>query len=576
MKNRGFTLVEILVTVAIFSIVFSTATAMMVVGTRTFARGNADTDIQKEAQLAVNQIEDMIIDTNAEVDFVETAEFKELILINQLADGTYTKESVKWVKADQKIYYSKWSGTFDSSLNSFTISDAICENELLAEKVTDFFADLSDTINQYTKEGEVKEVVQSVRIKAAYEDEKGMSSYATTPVITLRNRLPVDNGKMQEPAIQRQALGVDVYDVQGAFTGAWELNIVCKSTQTIVGIEPSDVNYRWFVDNSAVKIKYSDMGLCVLQISYNDLYKLAHKTITISEELTANSSSALDSIPYFVPQTSDTPGFSRGAEDNRSHITTLNPDGDSGYFKNGSAKVEFKDGSGNPIFTDAKYNKCWEIVEDAGQKGDGGFDVRFFDDPSLPLDQDVYIKLSYETRDGEKVVREYHVPPVTLEPTVPLECPWNGLKPWGTGSYGDNNIGTGIQFKLEGYISQKYLNRESRGKVEYTTSNVVLNSASTTTLKSGHKVVAKITQTRTDSDSAYKSNNPLDKDKLMRSTFQFMIVDDEGNDVSSQYEPSELNEDNFIIDSADIKVKVNGDFGESVESTFKVKFTKLG
>ena len=56
----------------------------MTTSSRTFAKGSADTTLQKEAELAVNQIEDMIIDTNGGVDFQEDASnnTKELILYN--------------------------------------------------------------------------------------------------------------------------------------------------------------------------------------------------------------------------------------------------------------------------------------------------------------------------------------------------------------------------------------------------------------------------------------------------------------------------------------------------------------
>ena len=124
-EQKGFTLIEVLVSIAILSIVLAGVGALMVTGSRSFAKGSADADIQKEAQLVVNQVEDLIIDTNGGVDLqmyaagtlldlesVSTkaeldekdalADKKELVLYNAVTADTgteYTKESVIWEKA---------------------------------------------------------------------------------------------------------------------------------------------------------------------------------------------------------------------------------------------------------------------------------------------------------------------------------------------------------------------------------------------------------------------------------------------------------------------------------------------
>lgn len=196
-KNKGFTLVELLVTFAILSIVLAGVTSVMVAGSKSFSKGNADANMQNQAQLVVNQIEDMVIDTNGGVYYEkdDTTNDREFTLYNaydaEVGSGTtYTKEVVKWVAAEEKLYYSRWNVTYDASSGTYeTIDPAEVSDALLAEEINDFSVDLSDTRKEYSKNGEAVQIVQSVQITAGYIGNKGQVSYATSPVITLRNRM---------------------------------------------------------------------------------------------------------------------------------------------------------------------------------------------------------------------------------------------------------------------------------------------------------------------------------------------------------------------------------------------------
>lgn len=194
-ENRGFTLIEMIVTIAIMSIVLAGVTAIMVSGSKSFGKGNADAGMQSQAQLVVNQIEDMIIDTNGGVDYTDGGSERELILYNasDAEDGSgtsYTKEVVKWLGSDAKLVYSLWNVTYNSAAGTYeAIEPALAENALLAENVSEFSVDLSDTRREYGKNGEEIQVVQSVRITSGYVGDGGQAAYATSPVITLRNRM---------------------------------------------------------------------------------------------------------------------------------------------------------------------------------------------------------------------------------------------------------------------------------------------------------------------------------------------------------------------------------------------------
>lgn len=257
-NNRGFTLVELLIAVAIFSLVFASASSIMIFTSKSFAKANADAGIQREAQLVVNQIGDMIIDSTGDIDFVDGTDSKELIMYNQQNDGSYLKESVLWSKSDNTIKYSKYQASYDSVNDRFDIGSTIASNELLAEDVKGFDVDLSDVRREYDEKGRVKLIVKSVKVSAEYEDEKGKVSYATTPVITLRNRmLMVGSAKDVEPPVVYELnvrvnlAGVSEYVDDDNKTN---LRLRCVSTVIQTGFDNDEITYQWSVKEPWVQM----------------------------------------------------------------------------------------------------------------------------------------------------------------------------------------------------------------------------------------------------------------------------------------------------------------------------------
>ena len=61
-NNRGFTLVELIVSTAILGIIAVAASAFMVTGTRTYSSLNYTVRLQYEAQLAMAQLQEYTID----------------------------------------------------------------------------------------------------------------------------------------------------------------------------------------------------------------------------------------------------------------------------------------------------------------------------------------------------------------------------------------------------------------------------------------------------------------------------------------------------------------------------------
>ncbi len=132
-NNKGLSLIEMIVAVAIISIVIVTVTSFMVTGTKLFGSSHDEIRKQERAQLAVSTIENRVIDANKGVTCREDADRKVLTIYNLDSDGTTRLfEYFVYDIADQKIYYLSSTGT------EITDFGSIDKSEVVAENVTDF------------------------------------------------------------------------------------------------------------------------------------------------------------------------------------------------------------------------------------------------------------------------------------------------------------------------------------------------------------------------------------------------------------------------------------------------------
>lgn len=85
--KKGFTLVEIIVSLAIMTIVAGAIGAFVIAGNNSYMRGNNELTLQEEAQLTANQIIDQIIDVKKDITFQDN------LLVDPIAiDGTQAKD----------------------------------------------------------------------------------------------------------------------------------------------------------------------------------------------------------------------------------------------------------------------------------------------------------------------------------------------------------------------------------------------------------------------------------------------------------------------------------------------------
>lgn len=178
--NKGFTLVELIIGVAILAIVTAAIAGFLVTGTRHYTNQNTEVMIQEEAQLAVNQMADIIIDAARSVSYKEVGEDKIFVVYNgdEDEDGNVTerysgeKNYYFYYRAeDRKIAYTEFAVAYENPSEDGDSIDC-----LLAEDVSDFKVDLSMLESKRT-------VGLSVTI------ERRNKKYTANTNITIRNKI---------------------------------------------------------------------------------------------------------------------------------------------------------------------------------------------------------------------------------------------------------------------------------------------------------------------------------------------------------------------------------------------------
>lgn len=140
MKNRGFSLIELLVAVAIAGIILLMLSIMLVQGTKMFSGESDEVSVRNDYQIVRNQIEETIMEAKAIV-IVRAGE--DLVIYtgdvdtanNRLAaegSGVTTERIITFDKSEGKIYISS---AYDK---------AVSEGNLLCSTVTEFNISISD------------------------------------------------------------------------------------------------------------------------------------------------------------------------------------------------------------------------------------------------------------------------------------------------------------------------------------------------------------------------------------------------------------------------------------------------
>lgn len=183
--KRGFTLVEVVVSLAIMAIVSGSVAAFIVAGNRSYIRGNNELTLQEEAQLTANQIIDLIIDVERGIVYSDSGTFSELRLYNE--DNVYmlrwqgdtggSDTNQVYLYEAQNTWTDEAGNTVPKGTEGATLQvgdPSTADAALLAQYVTAFSVDLAEladrrvTLNMtFEYEGRTYTIAEAIKLRNA-------------------------------------------------------------------------------------------------------------------------------------------------------------------------------------------------------------------------------------------------------------------------------------------------------------------------------------------------------------------------------------------------------------------------
>jgi len=176
-NSKGFSLVELIVALAIFGIAGVAVFGFTVNSSRIYQRSNVDVKLQYEQQMAVNQIRDMVVESDKGIYYDEANKTLALYgaVKNEESGKVYPVTIIRYNQPEGKIYF----GTKEfSAVTEFTFADEDAK-KLLAEDVTNFDVDLSQ--------------VENDKVLFEISFMVGDQIQTVQETVALRNRLVVSN-----------------------------------------------------------------------------------------------------------------------------------------------------------------------------------------------------------------------------------------------------------------------------------------------------------------------------------------------------------------------------------------------
>ncbi len=205
-QNSGFSLVELIIAIAILVIVTGAVCSFIIITSRNYANGNNDISVQQEAQLALNQMSDVIIDATESINYVGYDESDQPVKALKDSEFAFSPEKKAlivyntepdhymfyWQKFDESLYFSVADADGNFPMPGENSTDCV----LLAEHVTDFQVDLS-------------QVEERRVVKLTLNFQTGTRKFEMANNITVRNKVVINNADIK-PLDKRVRVSISV------------------------------------------------------------------------------------------------------------------------------------------------------------------------------------------------------------------------------------------------------------------------------------------------------------------------------------------------------------------------------
>lgn len=184
LNNYGYSLVEVLVAMTILAIAATAIFEFAIVASRHYRNETLEAEVQYEAQLAMNQIQDLLIDATEGVSYSYSAGGGETLILSDA--GVTANIKYLTIYNDDRYYVLKWDGALEQIFYSEYRDDGTgvfrletnANEALMAEFVRVFSVDISQLEDNH-----------SVRLDVTFDNGR---EYQVTQNVTLRNKVVVN------------------------------------------------------------------------------------------------------------------------------------------------------------------------------------------------------------------------------------------------------------------------------------------------------------------------------------------------------------------------------------------------
>ena len=183
--NSGFSLVELLATIAIFAVASLAIYGFLNTSTNSYSRGSNDVDVQEESQLVSNQIVDMILNTKECISYNTTSTIQVITLCESKTPDVYVV--LKLDKDKKEIYYSEYR--YDDATSTWKTE---ASEQLLGSYVEGMMLQKADGTDLPV--GDATDI-KAVKLSITFKKDKELKIEQN---LTLRNKVRVFNKSIAE------------------------------------------------------------------------------------------------------------------------------------------------------------------------------------------------------------------------------------------------------------------------------------------------------------------------------------------------------------------------------------------
>lgn len=341
-QNSGFSLVELIIAIAILVIVTGAVCSFIIITSRNYANGNNDISVQQEAQLALNQMSDVIIDATQSINYVGYDESNQPVKALKDSEFTFTPEKKALIVYNTATPTSEEEGTEELSTYAdpgapaedasselhnymfywqkdeenlyFSVADAggkfpmpgEADCVLLAENVTDFQVDLSQV-----------EERRVVKLKLNFKT--GTRKFEMANNITVRNKVVINNADI-EPLDKRVRVSVSVKEPTVVLEPGETFHF---STPKVTGTNLLNKTVTWSIDGAVGEgTMMADAANGILKIGEKETHQSFQVKVTTTAKNDEDNSPAEATVTVYVKRVTKVTLYKKSEELPNSNDTT--------------------------------------------------------------------------------------------------------------------------------------------------------------------------------------------------------------------------------------------------------------